>query len=1555
MVRISYKAAVFWAMVIFNLSRTLVSAPVELSFYDEATAPVQVKESSPGTLVLEIRIPELNLEEISAPSRERFTRVRIVGEYTTREPGHPELPVIRRLVRVPSDRTLSLNVRDSLTSQLLLQSYPVPDKLWPVQPSLPKRADVKPVFQEPDVRAYGEKTRFPAARLTDLGVLRQERIYRLDVYPVNFDPGVKQLNLRKSITLSLSESPGKAIYTPPSSPLFSNLTASLLSTSETPPSLIQSPPGYLIVTPSQFEPALEAFITWKTRRGFQVDVMILESLGTPDTATIRDAIHDRYLNPPPGYSSPSFLLLVGDEEHIPVFKGKNDNHFTDLPYVTVTEGDYLPDMYTGRLVIRSVTELTNHLNKILWVEKYTYNDPSHLNNVMLIAGWDANWAEMYGYPAVNYAHEHYMNTSAGFQSYKYLSSRSFEFTTAVRNQLNTGHSLIYYTGHGSATSWQDPAVSTIELANIQSYNAAPLVITNGCQTSNFAIDNSFSETLARMENKGASAVIGATNDSYWGEDLWWAVGLYSIGTDGRTPSTEETGTGMFDLPFTRTDLDNPSALIYAGNLAVLQAGSSLSRYYWEVYELMGDPSMTLRFGESELPNIYTEDRIAWGATEFSVDVNSTPHALAGLTRGDTLIAAGYTDEWGLASLAFAPLNSLDELRLTVTAPGHIPFEKTITVIEPSRLITDKDTLLIQMPDTLSLTVQDPEGNPLENMEIFAMSPGYASDTVLTDVNGHARLFLTVPYGPSLTLFARDPAAYYPLRRNTLIITGGQDFTAPELHLSSQYGVEDSLLLRIPFTLTGWAADTAVQVWYTQDGLSFPGGNDTLTVETTVPEPLYTAITAPGFNTFSRSFPLVSLFTNLSGSVTDTAGVPVPGAEIRLEGNNYRQYTFITNDSGAFRSANPLFMEPLDFHIRAFGYEKTDTLIIPRWPDDSLTLVLKESPRRLWISRVYDIIYGEPLQARYRLYIGTSDSLYTEGVCSSAPDSNLQVLLPDYTYTLLLTLPGYVPIRQEFNTSEAPYTDFPMSLRSGYLVINDDSAKRYKDKHQTMPILDEASGNSAFLMTDILRDAGLSVSVKTGSEINPSHLSNYNGVIYSRGADQQPVTSTMQTALKEYLAWGGPLLIEGGELAFEHYEDDFGLDVLHINNWIFDKGGAVTLTPEGRDLMADLYPLPDEMEHTYNVYGDQDVVEPATGTISLGSWTERSTYSSMLYAPDTMAFMAYNFASLKNPADRHHVLWNMIRLLPFFNPHLDYAPYAWIDTYEVPINDTIVVDPLETAWDPDGDSLYLGSVYGNDLYGTYTADATSRKIIYTAPALPGVSDTLFYTTSDGLYTDEGMIVLLITGNNAPTAVSLLAPPDYSVNRDSSSVVLRWTAASDPDGDSLTYLLGMSQFDGLSLRDTLLQTPDTLLRVYPVDLGFVPDLSITWQVRATDGQDTGRSSGTRHFTMDSTAFNALNPEDLLPATFSAGPNYPNPFNPVTSIPLALPEADEVTLTIFNIRGAEIRQMGPLTFNAGYHTLVWDGRNNRGHTAGTGLYIGKIRTRLGHTATLKMIHLK
>ncbi|MDE2734452.1 MAG: FG-GAP-like repeat-containing protein [Gemmatimonadota bacterium] len=80
---------------------------------------------------------------------------------------------------------------------------------------------------------------------------------------------------------------------------------------------------------------------------------------------------------------------------------------------------------------------------------------------------------------------------------------------------------------------------------------------------------------------------------------------------------------------------------------------------------------------------------------------------------------------------------------------------------------------------------------------------------------------------------------------------------------------------------------------------------------------------------------------------------------------------------------------------------------------------------------------------------------------------------------------------------------------------------------------------------------------------------------------------------------------------------------------------------------------------------------------------------------------------------------------------------------------------------------------------------------------------------------------------------------------------------------------------------------------------------------------------------------------PAAFALGANYPNPFNPGTTIPLAVPvEVGDVDVTIYNVLGQPVRQVwaGPLV--AGEHRLAWDGRDAQGQSVAAGVYLYRLQ---------------
>ena len=82
-----------------------------------------------------------------------------------------------------------------------------------------------------------------------------------------------------------------------------------------------------------------------------------------------------------------------------------------------------------------------------------------------------------------------------------------------------------------------------------------------------------------------------------------------------------------------------------------------------------------------------------------------------------------------------------------------------------------------------------------------------------------------------------------------------------------------------------------------------------------------------------------------------------------------------------------------------------------------------------------------------------------------------------------------------------------------------------------------------------------------------------------------------------------------------------------------------------------------------------------------------------------------------------------------------------------------------------------------------------------------------------------------------------------------------------------------------------------------------------------------------------------EDLageIPQQFAVSPNYPNPFNPSTSIRYQLPLTAKVSLVIYNTLGQRVRTLVDGTVSAGQHEAVWDGRNESGQAVASGVYI-------------------
>ena len=101
-------------------------------------------------------------------------------------------------------------------------------------------------------------------------------------------------------------------------------------------------------------------------------------------------------------------------------------------------------------------------------------------------------------------------------------------------------------------------------------------------------------------------------------------------------------------------------------------------------------------------------------------------------------------------------------------------------------------------------------------------------------------------------------------------------------------------------------------------------------------------------------------------------------------------------------------------------------------------------------------------------------------------------------------------------------------------------------------------------------------------------------------------------------------------------------------------------------------------------------------------------------------------------------------------------------------------------------------------------------------------------------------------------------------------------------------------------------------------------------------------------------SINENSVLPTMAKLGQNYPNPFNPTTTISFQIPHQSNVKLTIYNLKGERIKTLLNKNIDSGYHQVIWNGKNDNGKDAVSGIYFYKL-TSQSYNLIQKMILMK
>lgn len=656
--------------------------------------------------------------------------------------GMPGIPVISKLIEVPQGAQVEFVVKSYDEEIVKLSDYGISNLIAPALRSQSKSEESVPFVKNETIYNSDRFVNNKTVTYEESGQLRATRLGRIEISPIQYNPVQNSLRILNNLVvdinfvngdISKTENLKKKYNAPYFNDMFSGSVINF-NTSNNKELITQAPTHMVIVADRMFETQLVPFVEWKVKKGFKITEAYTDVIGTTTTA-IKAYLEGIYN----GADPMSFVLFVGDIQQIPAWS--TSDHVTDLRYCEYT-GDNLPEVYYGRFSAQNTGQLQPQIDKTLMYEQFTMSDPSYLSEVFLVAGADSSY-EDWGNGQMWYGDNYYFNATNNVNSHLYLQPLDNNAVhTIIINDMNAGLAFANYSAHCSSSGWGSPSFTTSDVNALTNNEKYGLWIGNCCLSVKFDDNECFGEAALRKANGGAIGDIGGSNSTYWDEDYWWGVGLTSsIDTE---PTYADSGRGAYDgvwhnLANEASDISTwypaQGQVQVCGNLAVEASASTRKQYYWEIYHLMGDPSVTNFIGTPQAMTV-TPSPSTLMLEMTSLNVASAPYAYVALSQGGVLIAAAMSDNTGNASLAFANDDlSEGDADLVVTCQNRVPYIGTIIVIPDNQPYVLLNSYTTNVPPNFGETVQ--LNVALEN--VAATGSGYDATGVT------ATLSITDPY------------------------------------------------------------------------------------------------------------------------------------------------------------------------------------------------------------------------------------------------------------------------------------------------------------------------------------------------------------------------------------------------------------------------------------------------------------------------------------------------------------------------------------------------------------------------------------------------------------------------------------------------------------------------------------------------------------------------------------------------------------------------------------------------------------------------------------------
>jgi hypothetical protein len=627
--------------------------------------PVNIISSNSHEIKFHVQSPVLQLKDVTIKN-ELFQDVILEGLEKTADDGKPALPFISTTLAIPAHGDYQVFVTPSAAKTY----YSVNPK-----PVFAKESDERDLVYNRSFYAGSETYPSRLVEYSAPSIMRDFRIIQVNIYPVQYQSGSKQILVYEDIDVTIRFSNAQGINEMSSyqgySPIFENLYDSMIDNFDDFRDTDQAPVNPKLVvlhrqtTDQNFIQELNNFVNWKRQKGYDVNVVSTQVAGTSNS-TIKTYLQGLYNDP---HTKFDYLIIMGDvggNYGIPTW---NETYSTyngegDYPYSHLAGDDLLGDVFMGRISFTDTGQMSTIMAKVYAYEKNVNTDPvaaAWLNRMLLVGDTSSS-----GISTI-YTNKFVKEISQIVNpEYTYLEQYSSGFSTYINSSINQGVGFFNYRGYIGMSSWS-PGSSLINGFKL------PHAVIITCATGSFA-GNATTEAFIQLGS--AATPKGAVT----------AIGMATSGT--HTMFNNALNGGIFDGIMTHKMRTMGEALlngkIYLHKLYNV-THSTQTKYFAHWCNLMGDPTTEVWIGIPGKLVMTAPTTIPSGTNlvdimvhdEMGVPVKNTSVTIYDVA-GNNVITKGFTDAEGLVSL-YIPVTASGSLIFTASAHNYKPAQQTASI------------------------------------------------------------------------------------------------------------------------------------------------------------------------------------------------------------------------------------------------------------------------------------------------------------------------------------------------------------------------------------------------------------------------------------------------------------------------------------------------------------------------------------------------------------------------------------------------------------------------------------------------------------------------------------------------------------------------------------------------------------------------------------------------------------------------------------------------------------------------------------------------------------